>query len=87
MGANYYWIYIDMPEQGTFRLSGPYVSEYQALMEADKLDRDYDIVSIPTSNMSRAINVMKDRRMKEKGEVAVADKRARRGMGKEDAEI
>jgi len=76
--GTYYWIKTE--EENTFRLAGPFVSEYIAQIKADNLDEPYEIISLPTSNIDSAMRMYKWQRSEEQSSWNPAKTRAKRGL-------
>jgi len=61
------WITTHDKTKGVEGLMGPYRSEFQAQKVADKLEVDYDIIYLPTSDPTRATRLVKEQKIQEEG--------------------
>jgi len=62
----YFWI-LTTDDRGDLKLIGCYSTEYEAQLKADKLDREYEIISLPTSNDNTATRMIKHKEFDKSG--------------------
>ena len=61
-----YWV-VFLDDNGRPCLRGPYSNYFKAQEKVDKLDREGEVVQLPTSNADTATRMLKERRIDELG--------------------
>lgn len=56
LGRDFWWIKTTDPRTAKFKVVGPFMSDYMAQVEADKLGVPAEVVSIATRNPQRALS-------------------------------
>lgn len=64
-----------MNGKGKHIILGPYPSHLQAQMNADKLDRDYNIMEFKTRSLPEATRLIKHKMFAESGDIDSSTKR------------
>lgn len=73
---NWWWIVTIDSDSGRRRITGPFISNYHAQIEADKLGIPYELVELDTRDKNRASSKIKAMNVMKTGDIKEAKRRS-----------